>query len=137
MTNFTQPVVTSALNSSDNLIGFQGDFTYDETVVTFQSPPVSGAGLTASNWNVSGNILPGGGPIRTLRISAFSNDFTPLNGSGTLFELRMNRVGKAHQNTPLIWAAPPDNFIFIDADLKTQKSGNAAPGGVTSSAKRK
>src|SRR5205814_4624429 len=87
VTPFTQPVLTSAINPSDNLIGFQGDFTFDETIVTFQSPPVSPAGLTASNWNVSGNVIPGGGPIRTLRISAFSNDFTPLSGSGTLFTL--------------------------------------------------
>ena len=62
VTNFTQPVVTSAINAADNLVGFQGDFTFDETVVTFQSPPVSSAGLTASNWNVSGNVLPGAGP---------------------------------------------------------------------------
>src|SRR5204862_8094737 len=77
VTNFTQPVVTTAINPSDNLIGFQGDVTFDETVVTFQGTPVSGAGLTASNWNVTGNVVPGGGPIRTLRISAYSSDFTP------------------------------------------------------------
>ena len=77
------------------------------------------AGLTGRNWNVSGNVLPGAGPIRTLRISAYSNDFTPLSGSGTLFELRMSRVSKAAQGTQLLWAAPPDNFIFIDADLMT------------------
>jgi hypothetical protein len=86
---------------------------------------------------VSGNVLPGAGPIRTLRISAYSNDFTPLSGSGTLFELRMSRVGKAAQGTPLIWALPPDHFIFIDTDLNTQKPGNAAPGSVTPSGRRK
>jgi hypothetical protein len=37
----------------------------------------------------------------------------------------------------LIWAAPPDNFIFIDADLTTQKAGNAASDSVTASGKRK
>ena len=94
-------------------------------------------GLTAGNWNVSGNVLPGAGPIRTLRISAYSNDFTPLSGSGTLFELRMTRVSKAAQGTQLIWAAPPDQFIFIDADLNTQKPGYAAPGSVTPSETRK
>jgi hypothetical protein len=66
-------------------------------------------------------------PIRTLRISAFSNDFTPLSGNGTLFEQRMSRVSKAAQGTQLIWAAPPDHFIFIDADLKTQKPATASP----------
>ena len=83
-----------------------------------------------------GNVLPGKGPIRTLRISAYSNDFTPLSGSGTLFELRMSRVSQAAQGTQLIWAAAPNYFIFIDADLKTQKPGNAAPGSVTPSGKR-
>ena len=81
---------------------------------------------------MSGNVLPGTGPIRTLRISAYSNDFTPLSGEGTLFELRMTKVSQAAQETRLLWAAPPDQFIFIDADLKTQKPGNAAPGSVTS-----
>jgi hypothetical protein len=130
-------VKTSAIDAKNKLIGFQGDFAFDERVVTFQSEPVQKAGLTGGNWNVSGNVLPGTGPIRTLRISAYSNDFTPLNGSGTLFELRMTRVGKAAQGTQLIWAAPPDQFIFIDANLKTQKPGYAASGSVTSSAKRK
>ena len=132
-TNFIAAVTTSAIDAKNKLVGFQGDFTFDERVVTFQSEPVQKAGLTGGNWNVSGNVLPGAGPIRTLRISAYSNDFTPLSGSGTLFELRMTRVSKAAQGTPLLWAAPPDQFIFIDADLKTQKPGNAAPGSVTPS----
>ena len=88
----TAAVTTSEIDAKSNLVGFQGDFTFDERVVTFQSQPVQDAGLTASNWNVSGNVLAGKGPIRTLRISAFSNDFKPLSGSGTLFELRMTRV---------------------------------------------
>ena len=100
-------------------------------MVTFQVAPVQNAGLTASNWKVSGNVLLGPGPIRTLRISAFSLDFTPLSGSGTLFELRMIKVSQAAQGTQLLWSEPPDHFIFIDADLNTQKPGNAAPGSVT------
>ena len=130
-------MTTTAIDAKNKLVGFQGDFTFDERVVTFQSEPVQKAGITGGNWNVSGNVLPGPGPIRTLRISAYSNDFTPLSGSGTLFELRMTRVSKAAQSTQLIWAAPPDHFIFIDADLNTQKPGNAAPGSVTPSGKRK
>ena len=130
--NFIAAVRTSAIDAKNKLVGFQGDFTFDERVVTFQSEPVQKAGITGGNWNVSGNVLPGPGPIRTLRILAFSNDFTPLSGSGTLFELRMTRVSKAAQSTQLLWAAPPDQFIFIDADLKTQKPGNAAPGSVLS-----
>src|SRR5205814_649930 len=122
---FIAAVRTTAIDGKNNLVGFQGDFTFDERVVTFQSQPVQKAGITGGNWNVSGNVLPGAGPIRTLRVSAFSNDFTPLSGSGTLFELRMTRVSKTAQSTQLIWAAPPDQFIFIDADLNTQEPGNA------------
>ena len=129
--NFIAAVRTSTIDAKNKLVGFQGDFTFDERVVTFQSQPVQKAGITGGNWNVSGNVLPGAGPIRTLRVSAYSNDFTPLSGSGTLFELRMASVSQAAQSTPLLWAAPPDQFIFIDADLKTQKPGNAAPGSVT------
>jgi hypothetical protein len=132
--NFIAAVRTSAIDATNKLVGFQGDFTFDERVVTFQSEPVQKAGITGGNWNVSGNVLPGAGPIRTLRISAYSNDFTPLSGSGTLFELRMTRVSQAAKSTPLFWAAAPDQFIFIDADLKTQKPGHAAPGRVVISA---
>ena len=82
MTSFTAAVRTSAIDAKNELIGFQGDFTFDERVVTFQSEPVQKAGITGGNWNVSGNVLPGAGPIRTLRISAYSNDFTPLSGIG-------------------------------------------------------
>jgi len=124
--------VTTNINSSDNLVGFQGDFTYDETVVTFQNPPVSSTGLTATNWNVSGNVLPGGGPIRTLRVSAFSNDFTPLSGSGILYNLNMTRVSSTPgASTALTWAASPNNFIFIDADLNSQSVCNTPVGSIT------
>ena len=125
-------MVTSAIDPADNLIGFQGDFTFDSTVVTFQVPPVSTAGLTVGNWNVSGNVLPGPGPIRTLRVSAFSNDFTPLSGSGTLYNLNMTRVSSTSgASTPLTWAAPPDNFIFIDFNLDSYAPGSTPPGSIT------
>ena len=129
--NIIAAVRTSPIDATNKLVGFQGDFTFDERVVTFQNQPVQKAGITGGNWNVSGNVLPGAGPIRTLRVSAYSNDFTPLSGSGTLFELRMTRVSQGAQGTPLLWAAAPDQLIFIDADLQTQKPGNAAPGSVT------
>lgn len=115
-----EPVSTTTIDAALNLVGFQGDFSFDETVITFATPPVQNAGLTAGNWNVSGNIIPGPGPIRTLRVSAFSNDFTPLSGSGTLYNLRMLRVSSTPgANSPLIWAADPNNFYFIDANLNT------------------
>jgi hypothetical protein len=137
MTNFIAGVTTSTIDGKDNLVGFQGDFTFDSTVITFESEPVQKAGLTSGNWNVTGNVLDGPGPIRTLRISAFSNELEPLSGSGTLCELRMTRVSKAGQITQLLWAAPPDHFIFIDANLKTHKPGYTAPGSLTSSWKQK
>ena len=115
------------------MVGFQGDFTFDERVVQFADQPVRQAGLTAGNWTVAANVLPGNGPIRTLRISAFSNDFTPLRGAGTLFELQMQRVSRGAEGTPLVWSAPPDNFIFINADLQTQRPGNVPAGSVTQS----
>jgi hypothetical protein len=134
--NFIAQVTTTAIDANNKLVGFQGDLTFDERVVTFQSEPVRKAGLTAGNWNVSGNVLAGTGPIRTLRTSAYSLDFTPLSGSGTLFELRMTRVSKTAQGTQLLWAAPPNYFMLIDADLKTQRPGNAVPGSVTLSGQR-
>ena len=135
--NFIASVRTTAIDAKSNLVGFQGDFTFDERVITFRSEPVQKAGLTGGNWNVSGNVLSGPGPIRTLRISAFSNDFTPLSGSGALFELRMKGESKATQGTELVWAAAPNHFIFIDADLNTRKPANSATGSVTQEARRK
>jgi hypothetical protein len=99
------------------LVGFQGDFTFKSSVVTFQYPYARPAGLTASNWNVSTNII-GTGAIRTLRISAYAYNFTPLNGSGTVFELIMRRVSSTVGATSsLAWAESPDNFYFIDGNL--------------------
>src|SRR5207344_2246500 len=91
-TSLIASVRSSDIDAKNKLVGFQGDFTFDQRVVSFQDEPVQKAGMTSGNWNVSGNVLPGTGPIRTLRVSAFSTDFAPLSGSGTLFELRMAKV---------------------------------------------
>jgi len=128
MTDFVVPVTTTMIDAKNNLVGFQGDFTFDERVVAFQDPVIQKAGITGGNWNVSGNVLPGEGPIRVLRISAFANDFVPLQGSGTLFELRLKKVSKGGEATALNWKPAPDNFFFIDADLNTQPPRSAAPG---------
>ena len=136
-TKFVAEVATSHIDAVARLVAFQGDFTFDERVVTFESEPVQRTGLTRGNWNVSGNVLDGLGPIRTLRVSAYSNDFAPLSGSGTLFELRVIRVGKEGQSTPLLWAAPPNQFVFIDADLNVQQPGNTAHGSITTSTPQK
>ena len=130
VTNFIVPVTTSVINARDNLVGFQGDFTFDERAVTFQNEPVQKAGLTGRGWNVSGNVLPGDGPIKTLRVSAFSNNLMALSGAGALFELRMTRVGDEPNETQLIWATSPDNFIFIDTDLNPRAPRDSSPGSV-------
>jgi hypothetical protein len=75
--DFLLQVTTTTIDAGDSLVGFQGDFTFDERVATFQNEPVRKARLTGGNWNVLGNVLPGTGPIRTRRISAYSNDFSP------------------------------------------------------------
>jgi hypothetical protein len=134
-TSFIAQVTTTAIDADEELVGFQGDLTFDERAISFQDEPVQKAGVTSGNWNVSGNVLPGKGPIRTLRISAFSNDFTPLSGSGTLFELKMTQVSKT-QDSKLAWAPAPNQFIFVDADLNTRKPGYTASGSVASAAKR-
>lgn len=132
VTNFIAQVTTTAMDTGDNLVGFQGDFTFDESVVTFQSSPVQKAGITSGNWNVSGNVLPGSGPIRTLRIAAYSNDLTPLSGSGTLLELSMTRVSSSSgASTALTWSASPANFFFVDTDLNTSEPANTPPGSIT------
>ncbi len=127
------PVTVSMIEATNGLVGFQGDFTFDERVVSFENVPVQKAGLTAGNWNVSGNILPGVGPIRTLRVSAYSNDFARLSGVGTLFELRVKLLGTAAGKTPISWSASPANqFIFIDSDLNVQRPFRAVDGAVDS-----
>jgi hypothetical protein len=128
---FTAAVTTSVIDSRSNLVGFQGDFDFDSRVITFEGEPVRKAGVTGGNWNVSGNVLPGSGPIRTLRVSAYSEDFSPLSGGGTLFELRLARASKGGRSTHLIWAAAPDQFFFIDADLSAQKPRSAVSGNVS------
>lgn len=124
-------VLISPINASSNLVGFQADFTYDERVVSFPDPdqPVHPAGLTAT-WNVSGHVLPGQGPIKTVRVSAYSNDFTPLVGSGILFELNATRVSDTARGASLNWVAGENGFMFVDADLNelTPISGNNARG---------
>jgi len=131
VTNFTLAVTTSNISAADNLVGFQGDFTFDSSVVTFQGTPASPAGLTATNWNVSGNIL-GAGTIKTLRLSAFSTTSTPLSGSGTLFNLNFTRVSNSiNDTTQLTWAAAPNNFVFIDTSLAKQAPSSTPAGSIT------
>jgi hypothetical protein len=133
-TNFTVPVATSTINLEDNLIGFQGDFTFDSNVITFQNPAVSKAGLTggSGNWTVTGSILPGTGPLRTLRVTGSSGDSIPLLGAGTLFNLNMTRVGpRVGQSTALTWDPSLHRFLFIDTNLAAHAPQSAPPGSIS------
>ena len=120
-----KPVTTTLIDSTTtggaNLVGFQGDFTFDSAIVGFATPGVQAAGLTSdADWNISFGILPGSGTLKIGRLSAISSDFTPLNGSGTLFELRMRRVSNTPgAMTPLTWrpVESGSQFIFIDDNL--------------------
>ena len=130
--NFIQPVTASIIAATYNLTGFQGDLIFDSTVVSFQNPPVTATGLTASNWTVSANVLPGGGPTRTLHLSASSNTMTPLSGAGTLFNFYLSRVS----NTPgtscdLMWAASPNDFAFLDTGSNRRAPNSVPPGRIT------
>lgn len=117
----------------DNLVGFQGDLTFDETVVTFQTPPVSGSEITDSSWTVTAELLPNIGPIRTLRISAWLSDgVTPLSGAGALFNLNMTRVSNTPgASTSLAWALSPHDFVFIDANLNLIVPNETPSGSIT------
>ena len=138
VTDFPQPVVTSLISASSNLLGFQGDFTFDETVVTFDpDAPVQAAGLTggtgANSWTVVGNVLPGPGPIRTLRVLGYvNNGVNRLVGSGTLYQLNMIRVSSTPgASTALTWASAPDDFEFIDDNSDTHAPASTPPGSIT------
>ncbi len=133
VSNFIAQVTTTAIDVEDNLVGFQGDFTFDESVVTFQSTPVARAGLTANgNWALAANVL-GTGTIKTLRVSCFALDANSvLSGEGPLFELRMTRVSsKPGASTQLIWAAEPNNFLFLNDNVQWLAPAGTPPGSVT------
>ena len=117
-TIFHVPVVTTNLDLNRRYVGFQGDFTFDQSVVTFSPPFVEATDLTALGWSVLANILPGPGQSKVLRVSGFSTTLTPLIGTGTLFNLRMVRVGiSPAATTALAWRLYPNGFEYIDDQL--------------------
>ena len=79
---------------------------------------------------VTGNVLPGKGPIRTLRVSAYSNEMTPLSGTGTLFELRVAGYKAAGRATQLVWSDGLQQFMFIDSNLKMRAPAFRASGSI-------
>ena len=135
MTNFTQPVVTSAINAADNLVGFQGDFTFDETVVTFQSPPVSAAGLTntTGGWSVLGNVLAGPGPIRTLRSLGHRERYR--HGAVRVGDSVQSEHDQGEQHAGCEHGADlgraPDNLMFFDVNGDPHAPGSTPPGSIT------
>ena len=127
-TGLAVPVEVTNIDPKENLVGFQGDLIFDPTVIAFEDEPVQKAGLTSGNWSVAGNVLAGPNSQATLRVSAYSTDFQPLDGGGTLFELRVRRVKSGPQPVPLLWANPPGDLFFIDANLDIERPEVATPG---------
>ena len=73
-TVIAKPVTCTTVLASQQIIGFQGDFVFDSAVIDFDSAggPVSPTGMTATQWNVSGNVNPGPGPTQArLGFSAY------------------------------------------------------------------
>ena len=54
-TVFTEPVLSTFLDPSQNWTSFHGCFTYDPAITTFEPPIVQAAGLT-SGWVLSAVI---------------------------------------------------------------------------------
>jgi hypothetical protein len=118
-----KPVNCTTVNASQQLIGFQADFLFDSAVIDFDTVagPVSPAGMTATQWNVSGNVNPTGpGTFKTLRVSAFATGSNVLSGSGMLYQLNMVRVSSTPGASSIMnWQPPPDDFEFFDAGFNT------------------
>ena len=116
------------------LQAFQGDFTFDSSVVNFSGSYVQRAGLTAEgNWSLMANVL-GTGRIKTLRVSCFALDGGALTGEGTLFELRLRAAASGSRSgasTSLEWSGAPNNVVFFDASLQKQTPASAPPGRIT------
>lgn len=132
MSTFTLPVLTLTIDAADKLVGFQGDLVFDSSVITFPATPVQPAGLTANDWNVSGNVA-GKGSNKTLHIVGYAiNQTTPLQGSGTLFELKMNRArgGRPGASSALAWA-PSDNFFFLDSQANLRAPASTPRGRIS------
>lgn len=129
-TNLVIPIKVSYVGSKSKIVGFQGDFTFDSSLITFETMPVQKAGLTAGNWTVAGNVMSSRGNLKTLRISAFANDLKPLISSGTLFELHISKIKKPSKIAKLIWKASPDNFVFIDISTDKQAPSTLNTGNI-------
>ena len=131
VTTFTPQVITVGIDATEKLIGFEGDLSFDSSIVSFEETAVQTAGLTANDWTISGSII-GEGRVKTLRIVAYAlNSTPPLQASGTLFELRMRRVsGGAGAVMSLNWAATND-FFFISSHGERVAPASAPAGRIT------
>ena len=84
--NVELSISTEALNSSDNVIAFQTDLTYDSTRYTFVSNNLTGT------LNPAGNVVVNSSKNGKLNISYMTQ--TALNGAGSLVKLKF----KANKN---------------------------------------
>ncbi len=68
-------------------------------------------------------------------VSCFALDAdSVLSGEGPLFELRMTRVStKRGASTQLVWAAAPNNFLFIDDNGQWRAPAITPSGSITAS----
>jgi len=102
-------ISSEGLNSIDNIISYQTDFTYDSTRFTFLSDNLSGT--LNSNGNVAVNSSKNG----VLNISYMSQ--SPISGSGKLMNLKFkanNNIGSGIFNL--------SNFLFNTSTVTQLKS---------------
>lgn len=143
---FIVPVTVSKIDPAvhGNLQAFQGDFTYDSSIISFQSNPVTAGSVMINNggqWSLMANpnLTQTNATLKTLRITAFclNNVGLATNGaaSDTLFTLNLVRVGKAGTETAMIWSSPPNgHFRFFDTEGFARVPSGAPPGKIAVSA---
>ena len=116
-------ISTETLNTSDNVIAYQTDFSYDTTRYTFVSNNLTGT------LNPTGNVLVNSSKNGKLTISYMSQ--TALNGAGSLVKLKFksnNTLGQGIfglsnflYNTTTITSLKSDTVVTIDATPPSAK----------------
>ena len=126
-------VTTTAIDGKNQLVGFQGDFTFDERVVHVRERAGQKGGTDRRQLECLRQCSERTGTDPDAADLGLLDRLHSAVRAGTLFELRMRTVSDSalrtpHSAFPLLWAAPPNQFIFIDANLQTQTPGEAAAG---------
>jgi hypothetical protein len=108
VSNFTVPVTTTEVQGDDHVVFFEVQFTYDSTIIDIPTnTAVTKAGLTTipdpDLWDVYGANISQVGSIKTYVAWVMSYDWdnTFISGSGTLFNLTINRVTSTGGSTDL------------------------------------